>query len=143
MPEKCQRDGKDRCPAARERAGAASGMDNLSQGADSEGLLRMMALLRDWTRRVGRTCIPLTAMLFGLPLAAATLTPAPVVHDVDWRTSPLDLNLRGLNGERFRFRCPPGPAEVPPLLITTEEGERLFEEGRERYEAFKKEGRSE
>lgn len=76
----------------------------------------MVALLRDWTRRVGRTCIPLTAMLFGLPLAAATLTPAPVVHDVDWRTSPLDLNLRGLNGERFRFRCPPGKA-IPGQVL--------------------------
>ena len=30
------------------------------------------------------------------------------------------------------------PAEVPPLLITTEEEERLFEEGRQRYEAHKK-----
>ena len=29
------------------------------------------------------------------------------------------------------------PTEVPPLLITTEEGERLFTEGRERYEARK------
>jgi hypothetical protein len=27
---------------------------------------------------------------------------------IDWRTSPLDLNLRGANGGRFRFRCPPG-----------------------------------
>jgi hypothetical protein len=27
---------------------------------------------------------------------------------IDWHTSPLDLNLRGANGERFRFRCPPG-----------------------------------
>jgi hypothetical protein len=33
---------------------------------------------------------------------------ATVTQDVDWRTSPLDLNLRGLNGGRFRFRCPPG-----------------------------------
>ena len=41
-------------------------------------------------------------------LTSATLTPAPAVHEVDWRTSPLDLNLRGLNGERFRFHCPPG-----------------------------------
>jgi acyl-CoA hydrolase len=31
------------------------------------------------------------------------------------------------------------PTEVPPLLITTEEGERLFEEGRQRYEARKRE----
>lgn len=30
------------------------------------------------------------------------------------------------------------PTEIPPLLITTEEGERLFEEGRKRYEARKK-----
>lgn len=29
------------------------------------------------------------------------------------------------------------PTKVPPLLITTEEGERLFEEGRERYEAHR------
>jgi len=43
-----------------------------------------------------------------LPAAAATLTPAPAVHEIDWRTSPLDLNLRGLNGERFRFHCPSG-----------------------------------
>jgi acyl-CoA hydrolase len=27
------------------------------------------------------------------------------------------------------------PTEVPPLLITTEEGGRLFEEGRRRYQA--------
>jgi acyl-CoA hydrolase len=30
------------------------------------------------------------------------------------------------------------PIKVPPLLITTEEGERLFEEGRKRYETRKK-----
>jgi len=30
------------------------------------------------------------------------------------------------------------PAEVPPLLITTEEEEKLFEEGRQRYEARRK-----
>jgi len=33
------------------------------------------------------------------------------------------------------------PTEVPPLLITTEEGERLFEEGRQRYEARKKQAK--
>ena len=27
---------------------------------------------------------------------------------VDWRTSPLDLNLRGMNGTSYLFRCPPG-----------------------------------
>ena len=50
------------------------------------------------------------ALVCGASLAAATPAPAPAVHEVDWRTSPLDLNLRGLNGERFRFRCPPGKA---------------------------------
>jgi hypothetical protein len=34
--------------------------------------------------------------------------PADEVRDLDWRTSPLDLNLRGFNGERFHFHCPPG-----------------------------------
>jgi hypothetical protein len=27
---------------------------------------------------------------------------------LDWQTSPLDLNLRGMNGDRYRFRCPSG-----------------------------------
>jgi len=49
-------------------------------------------------------------VLCGASLAAATPAPAPAVHEVDWRTSPLHLNLRGFNGERFRFRCPPGKA---------------------------------
>jgi acyl-CoA hydrolase len=34
------------------------------------------------------------------------------------------------------------PTEVPPLLITTEEGQRLFEEGRNRYEARRKPSQS-
>ncbi len=27
---------------------------------------------------------------------------------VDWQTSPLDLDLRGMNGERYSFACPSG-----------------------------------
>ncbi|MEO7051623.1 MAG: LCCL domain-containing protein [Rhodanobacter sp.] len=27
---------------------------------------------------------------------------------IDWRTSPLDLNLRGMIGTSYLFRCPPG-----------------------------------
>ncbi|MEP7097247.1 MAG: LCCL domain-containing protein [Dokdonella sp.] len=27
---------------------------------------------------------------------------------LDWQTSPLDLDLRGMNGERYEFLCPPG-----------------------------------
>lgn len=51
-----------------------------------------------------------------LALSAAALTPAPAVHDVDWDTSPLDLNLRGLNGERFQFHCPPGKARPGQVI---------------------------
>lgn len=30
---------------------------------------------------------------------------------IDWRTSPLDLDLRGMNGEKYTFYCPPGKPE--------------------------------
>jgi LCCL domain-containing protein len=53
----------------------------------------------------------LMGAMLELRAVATILTPAPAVHDIDWRTSPLDLNLRGLNGERFRFHCPPGKAQ--------------------------------
>lgn len=39
------------------------------------------------------------------PVSAAVVKP-PL--SVDWRTSPLDLDLRGMNGARYRFLCPPG-----------------------------------
>jgi len=53
-------------------------------------------------------CLSCGGALYAAPAAPAVTAPLPAVHEVDWRTSPLDLNLRGLNGERFRFRCPPG-----------------------------------
>lgn len=34
---------------------------------------------------------------------------------IDWQTSPLDLDLRGMNGERYVFHCPlgkPQPSRV-------------------------------
>jgi hypothetical protein len=34
--------------------------------------------------------------------------PSPASTDIDWQISPLDLDLRGMNGERYAFRCPPG-----------------------------------
>jgi hypothetical protein len=70
----------------------------------------MVGLQGAWARRPGRLCTLLVALLPSIPVIAGTLSPAPVVHEIDWRTSPLDLNLRGLNGERFRFTCPPGKA---------------------------------
>lgn len=30
------------------------------------------------------------------------------IQAIDWETSPLDLNLRGMNGDLFWFRCPRG-----------------------------------
>jgi len=67
----------------------------------------MRASRRCWPRIPGLVCL-LLAPIAAAALASAPLGPAPMVHEVDWRTSPLDLNLRGLNGERFRFHCPPG-----------------------------------
>ena len=62
----------------------------------------------EWTR--------LPALLLAWSTTAAALSPAPAVHDVDWRTSPLDLNLRGLNGERFRFQCLSGKAKAGQVI---------------------------
>lgn len=69
----------------------------------------------------GRTTGPaVLAVALGLLGLAAAGTRAPAsaeeVREIDWRTSPLDLNLRGLNGERFRFRCPPGKP-APDLVV--------------------------
>jgi hypothetical protein len=58
----------------------------------------------------------LIGLLLTLSAGAAPLTPAPAVHEVDWDTSPLDLNLRGLNGERFRFQCPSGKARPGQVI---------------------------
>ena len=67
-------------------------------------------------RRLGLSCWLLAWPLSAAALASASLAPVPAVHEVDWRTSPLDLNLRGFNGERFRFHCPPGKP-VPGQVV--------------------------
>jgi hypothetical protein len=58
----------------------------------------------------------LALLLAPWPSLGATPAPLPATHDIDWRTSPLDLNLRGFNGERFRFRCPAGKALVGQVI---------------------------
>ncbi len=68
----------------------------------------------------GRVLALLTIALVGAAVHASTAGP----RDIDWRTSPLDLNLRGLNGEQFLFRCPPGKPE-PDLLV----GDRVYADG--------------
>jgi hypothetical protein len=95
LPEKYQGNGKDAGWATRFSAiGMGHGSDSvIGRGRGWLGALARVALLIV-------PCIPATG-------AAA---PPAAVHDIDWRSSPLDLNLRGLNGERFHFHCGPGKA---------------------------------
>lgn len=54
--------------------------------------------------------VPLIVALGSLSIAMAchrARTAAPPLV-LDWRTSVLDLNLRGMNGKSYRFRCPAG-----------------------------------
>ena len=57
-----------------------------------------------------RACALLACALALLapPSGRAAIGADASIAAIDWRTSPLDLNLRGYNGARFRFRCPPG-----------------------------------
>jgi hypothetical protein len=57
------------------------------------------------------------AMMLALPLQAGFAAGTPRrASEIDWQTSPLDLDLRGMNGERYAFRCPPG--KPWPSLVT-------------------------
>ncbi len=51
-----------------------------------------------------------TCALVSSPVSAQPVRIAPPgrVSPIDWLTSPLDLDLRGMNGVRYAFRCPPG-----------------------------------
>jgi LCCL domain len=73
----------------------------------------------NWLRAPRRPWLTAVPLLLFLSLAcweAGTAQAPTAVLEIDWRTSPLDLNLRGLNGERFSFRCPPGKA-APSTVI--------------------------
>ena len=54
------------------------------------------------------------ACVVALDLAAAGAERPPLrpnaaaATEIDGQTSPLDLDLRGMNGARYAFRCPPG-----------------------------------
>lgn len=54
-------------------------------------------------------------MLVALSLRAA-MPASDVPIEIDWHTSPLDLDLRGMNGERYRFRCPPGKPQASRVV---------------------------
>ena len=56
----------------------------------------------------GCNCGALVFALLALAGICHASSPTSGFALIDWHTSPLDLNLRGANGERFRFRCPPG-----------------------------------
>ena len=72
---------------------------------------------RAWVRgRLAPWQLWLPLLIVACSASAATLTPAPSVHRIDWHISPLDLNLRGFNGERFRFQCPPGKAAAGQVI---------------------------
>jgi LCCL domain len=58
-----------------------------------------------------RASISLLAVLLAFAAQEVFAEQRSAAHasaDIDWQTSPLDLDLRGMNGERYAFRCPPG-----------------------------------
>jgi hypothetical protein len=115
LPEKCHRNGNDGMGGSWQRAA------HWMTSTDSyltvlQRVPNMSALKRVGLRPQGCVCILVMGAWLELPAIAATLTPAPAVHDIDWRTSPLDLNLRGLNGERFLFHCPSGKATAGQVV---------------------------
>lgn len=57
-----------------------------------------------------RRVIALTLLM---PVVACHHAHTAVAAPIDWDTSPLDLNLRGMNGNSYLFRCPAGkPAQA-------------------------------
>ncbi|HEY7642364.1 MAG TPA: LCCL domain-containing protein [Steroidobacteraceae bacterium] len=56
----------------------------------------------------GVLSIALIAALGCLSIACDRRPGAAAAPVLDWRTSALDLNLRGMNGQSYRFRCPAG-----------------------------------
>lgn len=57
------------------------------------------------------------ALLGSLPACQRTSSTTPPLA-LDWQTSPLDLNLRGMNGKSYLFRCPAGKP-VPDAITGT------------------------
>jgi hypothetical protein len=82
-------------------------MDALSMPACRRPTMRDDSALRASPR--SRSLLVPLLCAFALR-AAASEPPAPHAPsgEIDWQTSPLDLDLRGMNGERYAFRCPPG-----------------------------------
>jgi hypothetical protein len=63
--------------------------------------------------RIG-SCV-LMVIALGWSSSGCQRTPAASPPVLDWHTSPLDLDLRGMNGQSYLFNCPagkPAPASV-------------------------------
>ncbi|MBX3701550.1 MAG: hypothetical protein KF903_11220 [Dokdonella sp.] len=58
--------------------------------------------------RLGLACVLAGSLLFATVPTHAAVPASAAPPELDWRTSPLDLDLRGMNGERYTFHCPPG-----------------------------------
>lgn len=59
---------------------------------------------------------PLALLLVALLVSCDRGNTSAAVATIDWQTSPLDLNLRGMNGSSYLFRCPSG--KPAPALVT-------------------------
>jgi hypothetical protein len=76
---------------------------------------------RHWRAPMGHVVRHLLFIGTALSTPACAADPAHYVatsaaQAVDWQTSPLDLDLRGMNGERYVFHCPAGKPQ--PSRIT-------------------------
>src|SRR5690242_14503846 len=70
---------------------------------------------------VARVSAAFLACVIALDAVAAgtehpPLRPNGAATAIDWATSPLDLDLRGMNGERYGFHCPPGKASPSRVI---------------------------
>ena len=85
------------------------------------------SLSHDGRMRLAHACLrPAIAALACALALRAVAADAPAVppskssnarsNEIDWQTSPLDLDLRGMNGERYAFRCPPGKPQPSRVL---------------------------
>jgi hypothetical protein len=67
-----------------------------------------------------RTCIVIVtaALVLALVLVGACQREQGVLDapTIDWHTSPLDLDLRGMNGSRYRFHCPAGKPQSGAVI---------------------------
>ena len=62
--------------------------------------------------------IALAVALFAPLAGCGSAHTTAALPSIDWQTSPLDLNLRGMNGKSYLFRCPSGKP-IPESITGT------------------------